>query len=458
MITGKHLISWGFKPDSWFGSAIAEANKMIQRGHSEGDIRTAMEKLRRQNERPQSMMREKPLLFDIFLDAENEGERANKNAVIDHMNGLMRIPVVQAGAVMPDACPAGSTPATIPVGGVIASTEIHPGMHSSDVCCSMAISLFHRGVDPRKLLDAVQMVTHFGPGGRSDIVDVPPNIMGNISLNPFLKDLDDIARSHFATQGDGNHFAYVGYLASTGQIALVTHHGSRGLGAQLYKRGIMAAQKYTALHAPEVPKHNSWIKADSAMGRNYWSALQIVREWTKQSHFAIHQKASALMDFGVSGRFWNEHNFVFQRTDGLFYHAKGSTPSFRGYSGDDSGMTLIPMNCSEPILIAKHSNGEGVRGFAPHGAGRNFSRTTHLKTEGLHQELQELQELQERGLDIRSYCGIPDLSELPSAYKNASAVKAQIAKYDLAEIVDEILSYGSIMAGDWQRDASWRKG
>ena len=29
----------------------------------------------------------------------------------------------------------------------------------------------------------------------------------------------------------------------------------------------------------------------------------------------------------VKDRFWNEHNFVFRKTDGLFYHAKGATPA-----------------------------------------------------------------------------------------------------------------------------------
>jgi hypothetical protein len=65
---------------------------------------------------------------------------------------------------MPDACPAGP-PGTIPVGGVVASEAIHPGMHSADICCSMAISVLS-GVRLADLLDAVQAVTHFGPGGR----------------------------------------------------------------------------------------------------------------------------------------------------------------------------------------------------------------------------------------------------------------------------------------------------
>src|SRR3546814_1193720 len=100
------------------------------------------------------------------------------------MEELMRTPVVTAGAVMPDACPAGPL-GTIPVGGIVSSAAIHPGMHSADICCSMAISIFD-DLAPAALLDAVHKVTHFGPGGRKvpfggvvDLLDVD---------NPFLRD------------------------------------------------------------------------------------------------------------------------------------------------------------------------------------------------------------------------------------------------------------------------------
>jgi tRNA-splicing ligase RtcB (3'-phosphate/5'-hydroxy nucleic acid ligase) len=35
-------------------------------------------------------------------------------------------------------------------------------------------------------------------------------------------------------------------------------------------------------------------------------------------------------------------------------------------------------------------------------------------------------------------------------------VRAQMAQFGLAEVVDEIHPYGCIMAGDWERDAPWR--
>jgi hypothetical protein len=64
---------------------------------------------------------------------------------------------------------------------------------------------------------------------------------------------------------------------------------------------------------------------------------------------------------------------------------------------------------------------------------------------------------QTQGIDARFFCGIPDVSELPGAYKDAASVRLQIMRYGLAEIVDTIEPIGCIMAGDWQRDAPWRK-
>jgi len=60
-------------------------------------------------------------------------------------------------------------------------------------------------------------------------------------------------------------------------------------------------------------------------------------------------------------------------------------------------------------------------------------------------------------LDARFYFNQIDISELPSAYKDANEVKKQIAQFNLATITDEIIPYGSLMAGDWEKDAPWRK-
>ena len=158
----------------------------------------------------------------------------------------------------------------------------------------------------------------------------------------------------------------------------------------------------------------------------------------------------------VKDRFWNEHNFVFRKSDGLFYHAKGATPAWQGFAADDSGLTLIPLNMAEPILIARGLDADSGLGFAPHGAGRNFSRTTYMKRHAGKTAAEMVVE-QTRGIDARFFCGIPDVSELPAAYKSAATVRRQIADYGLAEIVDTIAPVGCIMAGNWQTEAPWRK-
>jgi RNA-splicing ligase RtcB len=60
------------------------------------------------------------------------------------------------------------------------------------------------------------------------------------------------------------------------------------------------------------------------------------------------------------------------------------------------------------------------------------------------------------GLDIRFYSGTPDISELPSAYKNANTVQSQMKEFGLGEVVDRIMPFGCIMAGD-QGEPHWKK-
>lgn len=453
IITGKDLIDLGYKPGRWFANAIEAVNAA-----NIDSLGRAIEIIDFHKPAELIPLRTMPAPYFMNIVAENEHEADNIAKVQAHMGELMRVPTVVAGAVMPDACPSDKRLGYIPVGGVVATRNaIHPGMHSADICCSMAVTVFE-DADPTALLDAGMVHSHFGGGGRprGEQWQPPREIMLQFERNKFLDPLTSLGIEHFGTQGDGNHFFYVGRLASTGQVALVTHHGSRGPGAKLYKKGMTVANRTRLQLSPETPDYNAWIVADSKEGEEYWGALQTIRKWTKASHFAIHDRVAEAVGVKRVDRFWNEHNFVFQRSDGLFYHAKGATPSFYGYAADASGLTLIPLNMAEPILIARPTNSHHGLGFAPHGAGRNFSRTAHLRSHGERPAAEILAE-ETAGIDARFFSGIPDLSELPSAYKNAASVRRQIELFGLAEIVDTIEPIGSIMAGDWQRDAPWRQ-
>lgn len=452
-ITGRDLIAAGIKPGKWFPQAIIAANAALFAG---GDHQAAIAAARDAEPKTIPVRGRGEVDLNVNIVADNEHEEKNIAVCVETMMELMRTPVVRAGSIMPDACPAGSV-GTIPVGGVVSSTEIHPGMHSADICCSMAISIMP-GVDPAALLNAVNEATHFGPGPRPEHrrYSLPFGLAEEFAGNAFLKDRLEIAASNFGSQGDGNHFAYVGTMKSTGETALVTHHGSRGPGAALYKDGMRVAERVRQQLSPETLKQNAWIPADSKEGADYWAALQVIREWTKGSHYSIHDEAAVRVGAAVQDRFWNEHNFVFRREDGLFYHGKGATPAFDNWASDATALTIIPLNMAEPILIARGKNAPQGLGFSPHGAGRNFSRTQHKRQQEGRTAADIFAE-ETKGIDARFYMGIPDISELPSAYKNAASVRAQIERFGLADIVDEVLPYGCIMAGDWEQNAPWRK-
>jgi tRNA-splicing ligase RtcB len=467
-INGGDLIAWGYTPGAWFKDAIGQANLMQQGGADLDAIQALVSTL---VPKPIETIKRQdgsgiPCHYNITVDPSEPAELDNLAKVRAHMHELAGIPTIRALAVMPDACPAGSDLGTIPVGGVaVAEGAIHPGMHSNDICCSVALSVFSDGL-AEKVLDAGMKISHFGPGGRQRIDDmrVPTDLMAKFFDNKFTVKLMKAAREHYGSQGDGNHFFYVGRIESTDQLCLVTHHGSRKPGAELYRLGIQAAWDHTRVYCPDVPKHNAWIPYDSEDGEAYWEALQLIREWTKSNHFAIHDAVAESLGLKVIDRYWNEHNFCFKRGD-YFYHAKGATPNYLGFASDGlHGNTLIPLNMAAPILVcAPHDDptwgmdfSEKSLGFCPHGAGRNFSRTGFMKS------------LEERGIspkeiiakyretyDIRAFTGKYDISEFPEAYKSPEKIVAEIETYNLTTVVDRIQPYGSIMAGHtgWsQRD------
>lgn len=440
----RDLIQAGYTFDKWCLEAVNQANNLVAEG-KQVDLVEIAERVKHLPQFSPHEMRLEPLPFYVNLDAEGEDVEfleKNKKAVLETMNNLMRIPTVEKGAVMPDACPAG----VISVGGVIAARNaIHPAFHSADICCSMALTEFDFDGDPKAVLDAAMAVTHFGPTGRDVPESMPQHLIDAIEGNRYTKPLMHFAKRDFATQGDGNHFLFVGRSANTGKVNVVTHHGSRSFGAKLFKKGMQIAEKFAKTIAPkEMDKSCAWIPFETEEGQEYWNALQVIRLWTMENHYRIHDMIQSKLDLDIRDRFWNEHNFVFKRGE-LFYHAKGATPGWR----DTYDKTLVPMNMSESILVTRGTDVENGIGFLPHGAGRNMSRT-EFNRRFPNPTLPE-------GIDVRSFSGKVDTSELPQAYKNADEVKAQIAKYKLAEVVDEIIPYGSIMAGENINQLSWKE-
>lgn len=494
-LSGQDLVDAGWPPGPKFPTLLAAAAAYEERGIH--DPAYLMKLLERDfgKEDPKLRPRDEALPFSEAIAATCALDEKNIAGVRRYMEQLMRTPVIEAGAVMPDACPAGSAEATIPVGGAIAvKNAILPAAHSADICCSMFATVFQCESSTAKMLDALMDSTRFGFGGRreEDRVDHPV-LYESVWSNPFLTGLEEHAARHLADQGDGNHFAYLGKLrvtsaaidslaaaghdeiarglrdAAGGAIAttdgvtyytLVTHHGSRGLGAQLYKRGHKAALRETARIATGIPPAAAWLDVRTETGADYWEALQYVGRWTKANHESIHARFLDRAGAREVTKFGNEHNFVWKRGD-TFLHGKGATPAWKDESGRPL-LGLIPLNMAAPILVTLGRDNEEFLSFAPHGAGRNQSRTATLrdfrKANGETDDRAVAKAIGEatQGLDIRWYYGKGDLSESPVGYKPAAQVRSQIEHFSLADIVAEVTPLGCIMAGDggpqpWRR-------
>ena len=483
IVDGKLLLAWGITPGPNFKRALEEARALVLEGHSLDEARAKVCAL---FPKPVIIKRRANGVFAEAIEAETEEDHANIAAVREHMADLMRCPMLEHGAVMPDACPSGAARGTIPVGGAVVSRAIHPAFHSADICCSMYATVLPEGTDTRTFMDALQASTRFGPGGRAPGEQVADAITDEIeeTRNPFLAQLAGRAKAQLADQGDGNHFAYLGSLEVTeglvlklaangqGPLAdalrgrsrvdvLVTHHGSRDLGAQVYKRGIAKAVEHTKKVSPDSPAHQAWLDPESELGALYWEDLRYVARWTKRHHQLIHERTATRLGLERLAEIGNEHNFVWKRGD-LFYHGKGATPAWRGEDGHPL-LGLIPLNMAAPVLLTLGRDNSEFASFAPHGAGRNKSRTQLLREQGLHglvgEELiarsRRVVDRQTEGLDIRFFYDRPDVSESPVAYKPHEQVRRQIERFGLADIAGVINPKGCIMAGDY--DKPWMK-
>lgn len=484
-ISGHLLLSWGIKPGRTFKHALAEARRLVGEGFALEAIREAIV-AKYFVAAPAVIPRKAKGTFAEAIAAETPEDEANIAAVRAHMDDLMRCPMLEHGAIMPDACPAGSAKGTIPVGGAVVSRAIHPAFHSADICCSMYATILPEGTPTRDFMDAVAASTRFGPGGRAPEHQIPDPITDEIDAtdNPFLKGLEGRAKAQLCDQGDGNHFAFFGSLdvspamlaslRQNGQAHLadaigdraavdvmVTHHGSRDLGAQVYKRGVSAAVGHTQKVSPDTPLHQAWIDPESEVGEAYWEALQYVARWTKRNHQLVHERTLARLGVTPLAAFGNEHNFVWKRGE-HFYHGKGATPAWK----DDAGnplLGLIPLNMAAPVLLTFGNDRSEYASFSPHGAGRNKSRSALLRELGLAGLMPEeflarsraAVDRQTDGLDVRFFYDRPDVSESPIAYKSADQVREQIGRFGLADVIGLILPKGSIMAGDYEKP--WMK-
>lgn len=405
-ITGTDLISVGYKQNAVLGIALK-----IAAANSESIGKEALLiQLQKVNENPENYL-DDPILEDLATKIIEEanapkeeiiplnevakeynifGEQHIEEGARKQMYIAMKLPVTVAGALMPDAHQGYG----LPIGGVLATKNaIIPYGVGVDIGCRMALSVYdipesHFYENEAKYKRELIAHTKFGAGhgyhGRykssHDVLD-----RKEFSLTPFIKNLQDKAWSQLGTSGGGNHFVEFGIIEFAEKdeilniekgnyVALLTHSGSRGMGATIAGHYTRLAKQICKL--PQEASNLAYLDMNSQEGQEYWLAMNLAGDYASASHQVIHDKMQKAVGATVLAKVENHHNFAWKEiwnNEEVIVHRKGATPAAKGVMG------IIPGSMTAPGFLVRGKGEASAINSASHGAGRQMSRTQAVK-------------------------------------------------------------------------------
>lgn len=274
----------------------------------------------------------------------------------------------------------------------------------------------------------------------------------------------DRGREQLGTLGSGNHFleiqvvdkiydskiAEVLGITRVGQVTVMVHTGSRGLGHQVcsdYLKVMEVASRKYNMPLPDrelvsVPANSreaeDYFSAMKAAANFAWANRQIITHWAREVFSKIFGRSADSLDmhiiYDVAHNIAKLEEHVVNGARKLVYvHRKGATRAF------PPGHALIPQkykNIGQPVLIpgsmgtasyilvGTAKSMELTFGSAPHGAGRVLSREA-AKREYRGSSIAE--SLERRGIVVRAASLAVVAEEAPGAYKDVDRV-AEVAE------------------------------
>lgn len=316
------------------------------------------------------------------------GERHISKNAISQMEAAMRLPISMKGALMPDAHHGYG----LPIGGVLAAKNaIIPFGVGMDIGCRMALSIYDLPIEflTRKehdLQKALRRYTHFGNDGTLDF-DVDHEILERpeFQMTTLLKRLHGKAWFQLGSSGTGNHFVEFGIveigedntmnIPSGKYVGLLTHSGSRGMGAQIAGTYTRIAMDKCKL--PRELQSMAWLDLNDQAGQEYWISMNLAGDYAKACHDVIHQNLERVMGLQALCKVENHHNFAWKEIqDGeeFIVHRKGATPAAKGEMG------IIPGSMTSSGYIVSGLGNPDSLSSASHGAGRKVSRKEARET------------------------------------------------------------------------------
>lgn len=448
-LTSKELRNIGFEE----GPSISLAMQLMERNFKHSTVEDALQLLREVLQKPEAFLSHEILqplavqLSPVVEEAEIQvrdapipyalyGKEFIDGSAIRQMEHALRLPISVAGALMPDAHHGYG----LPIGGVLATRNaIIPYGVGVDIGCRMALTIFDTPVEHFEKNQEVyhkhlMQQTLFGSGSgfrgkyksEHEILDSP-----TFEDSSLLQHLKDKAAAQLGSSGSGNHFVEFGTLHITDEknnlglpigtfLALLTHSGSRGLGATIAGHFTQLAKEICNL--PKDLRNLAYLDLQSEEGNDYWNAMTLAGNYASACHEIIHQKITKAIGAQVVKKIENHHNFAWKEIhngEELIVHRKGATPAGKGVLG------IIPGSMTAPGFIVSGTGVAASLDSASHGAGRKMSRTLAKNSITKHAMLAELAQH-----NVTLIGG--GIDEAPMAYKNINDVMA--SQQDLVHI------------------------
>ena len=443
-----------------------------------------------------------PYLWEIPVDAAR-GMRVPARVVADealiaHLRSDASLQQLANGATLPGivrhalAMPDIHQGYGLPVGGVVATDAergvVSPGAIGFDINCGVRLlrtELDRAELAPRldRLIDALYAAIPTGVGGKSHLALRPRELdeamargagwavgrgygvdddTRHIESDGALEGADPEQVSARARErglrqlgslGSGNHFLEVQavdevYDAAAarriglrgGQVTVMIHTGSRGLGHQVCTDFLRLTEQALRRYGITVPDRQlACAPVDSDEARAYLGAMrsaanfafanrQVLSHWTRDVLAQVLERPAERL--GIATVYDVAHNVakledyeIDGRQRRLIVHRKGATRAFPGQP------VLVPgdMGRYSYVLLGTEKALAETFGSTCHGAGRLMSRTAAVKAA---RGRSIAQELAAQGIVARATGRDALAEEMPEAYK------------DVREVVDVVHGFG----------------
>ena len=284
-------------------------------------------------------------------------------------------------------------------------------------------------------------------------------------------------RPQVGSIGSGNHFVEVQYVQkvfdpevgealglSEGQVVVLIHTGSRGLGHQvctdfLAQMEMGAAMKKYNIKLPDrqlacvpiqSPEGQDYLGAMYAAANFAWANRQAITHFTRKAFVRIFGDGAAVrVVYDVA------HNIAKRETyrvggveRDVLVHRKGATRAFppgnpeipSRYQGIGQPV-LIPgsMGTASYVLVGAQKAMEESFGSVCHGAGRLLSRTAAKRGRDIQQVKRQLEE---KGIFVQSRTRDGILEEIPEAFKDVDEVVEVVHQAGLARKAARLVPMG----------------